>query len=363
MKKIIYFAPANSVHSYRWIYFLKNQYNIEVFWISFHEIEKKFSEEYKGFEFLVLNNEHKLINSKNPINKIKGIIQSKNKINKIFFESNFDFVHVQSFGKYGIVSSFLNSKIKYIGTAWGSDIIFSGKGIRYYLLKKSLKRAEYVTCDADHMIERLNNISKKIKVKLINFGVEMELYNVKKESSKDFVILSLRNHYPVYDIETLIDAFSIFSLNKSVKLNIAGFGDLTDYYKKIVKRKKIESKVIFSGKYNRNSLLKLLSKTNLYISTSKSDAGIAASTAEVMACKIPVLISDSGENKLWINDSQNGFTFITSDIKNLVKKFEYIFNLEKNKLRKISNEGYKTILERNNLKVEMHKLYKLYKEI
>ena len=363
MTKIIYFAPANSVHSYRWIYYLKKNYKLKLLWITFHEVEKKFSHEYPGFEFIVLRKEHNLINSKNPFKKILGLYRSKKIINKIFFSSNYEFIHVQSFGKYGVVSSLLNNQIKYIGTAWGSDIIFSGYGIRYFLLKKALLRAKYVTCDAIHMVERLKKINKNINVELINFGVEMNLYKIKKIKTNVFTILSLRNHFPIYDIETLIEAFSVFSNDKNVNLIIAGYGDLTKSYQRMVEDRSIKNKVNFYGKYNRESLLKILKETNLYISSSKSDAGIAASTAEVMACKIPVLISDSGENKMWIEDSINGFIFKTSNVKNLIQKLNLVYNLSQKRINKISKKGYDTIYEKNNLDIEMKKLFKLYSNI
>ena len=363
-KKILYFAPANSVHSYRWIYHLKNKFNLDILWVSFHDVEEKFSEEYPGFEFKILNSEHRKINSKNPLKSIYGIYSAIKSLNKLFFKNNCSFIHVQSFGKYGLVTSLLNRNIKYIGTAWGSDIIFSRKGIRYLFLKKSLLRSSFVTIDAEHMKSRLNMIDSKIKSKTINFGVEMDLYSPSKIKKNDdvFTILSLRNHFPVYDIETLIYAFSKFIKKHPSKLIIAGFGDLTESYKDLTTKLGIQSNVTFSGKYNRESLFNLLNKTTLYVSSSKSDAGIAASTAEVMACGIPVLISDSGENKLWVENNNNGYLFKTSNVDSLYNQLIHIYSSQDD-LKDISLRGFKTINNKNNLVVEMKKLINLYKKI
>ena len=65
----------------------------------------------------------------------------------------------------------------------------------------------------------------------------------KKIKTNVFTILSLRNHFPIYDIETLIEAFSVFSNDKNVNLIIAGYGDLTKSYQRMVEDRSIKNKV------------------------------------------------------------------------------------------------------------------------
>jgi glycosyltransferase involved in cell wall biosynthesis len=351
--KYIYFAPANSLHSFRWIEHLRTNYNIEILWISFHNIENQFMVEYPNYDIKVLDKEHILINSRNPLLALFGIIKSVRYLNKLYKDNNFDFLHVHSYGKYGIVSSFLKKSIPIIGTAWGSDIIFSGNSFRYFLLRKALLRSKVVTCDAIHMVERIKKISKKINVHLILFG-----------SNQKFTILSLRNHFPVYDIETLLSAFFKFAKGKSnVFLNIAGYGELTGKYRELVANANMVDRVFFLGKYNRKSLLQYFSQSNLYVSTSKSDAGLASSTAEAMACRLPVLISDSGENSLWIENNINGFLFKTSNEIDLLDKLNLIYGLSHAELSAVSENGYLTILRKNNLNIEMKKFVNLYEEL
>jgi len=294
--KILYIAPANSVHSYRWVYYLKNNKKVDFHWFSFHEIEEKFRDQYPGFRINHLKKTDQLINSVNPINKFRGFRLAASTIDDYISNHKITVVHIQSLAKYGTLSLFLNSKVRIIGTAWGSDVIFSGGLLRKYILRKVLKNLNEITCDALHMENRIHHlIGEKSKCHQVNFGVEMDLYELKQSllPKDEFIILSLRNHYPVYDIETLIIAFS--KLNKIVpntKLIIAGFGDLTTEYKKLCDSLGISGSVDFTGKYDRKKMLELATKTSLYVSSSKSDAGIAASTAEIMACRIPVLILD-----------------------------------------------------------------------
>ena len=76
----------------------------------------------------------------------------------------------------------------------------------------------------------------------------------------------------------------------------------------------LSKKVKFIGRYDYESLPQLLNNHDLFISTSLSDAGIASSIAEAMACQKIVIVSDSGENKLWISNDVNGFLFKTGSL-------------------------------------------------
>jgi glycosyltransferase involved in cell wall biosynthesis len=363
---LFYFAPANSVHSFRWIqYFMSNNYDIT--WVSFHEVQEKFLIDYPGLKIITLKKQHQQIVKGNILQKIIGFYKAISLINNILKENKCSIAQVHSLGLYGITMSFLK-KIPFVGTAWGSDIIFVNNPIKKILLKRVLNKAKFITCDADHMVDRLKNLGiKEFKLKLIYFGVEVNLYNSvnfppKKNDNGLFTILSLRNHYEVYDIETIILAFCKFVQKVPSKLLIAGIGDLTDSYISLVQKLNIENHVEFTGRYNRDDLKNLISQSDIYISASKSDAGIAASTAECMACNLVCLISDSGENSNWICDGENGFMFETGNVDSLINKLHQVSQNRCN-FNIIGVKGSNTINSKNNYLIEMEKIDNLYKEL
>jgi glycosyltransferase involved in cell wall biosynthesis len=365
-KNLFYFAPANSVHSFRWIqYFKNNEYDIT--WVSFHEIQEKFLIDYPGLKIITLNKQHQQIVKGNIFQKVIGFYSAISLINNILKDKQCTIAQVHSLGLYGITMSFV-SKIPFVGTAWGSDIIFVNNPIKKTLLKRVLKKANFITCDADHMVERLQNLGvAKFKLKLIYFGVEVNLYNSlnfppKSNDNGIFTILSLRNHYEVYDIETIILAFGKFVEKVPSKLIIAGIGDRTNSYISLAQKLNISNHVEFSGRYNRDDLKRLISQSDIYISASKSDAGIAASTAECMACNLVCLISDSGENSNWISDGENGFMFETGNVDSLINKL-LLVSKNRTNFNTIGTNGSKTINSRNNYLIEMKKIDNLYKEL
>ena len=114
-------------------------------------------------------------------------------INNVLKENKCSIAQVHSLGLYGITMSFLN-KIPFVGTAWGSDIIFVNNPIKKILLKRVLNKAKFITCDADHMVDRLKKLGiKEFKLKLIYFGVEVNLYNSVNISNSDLVFLCTKS--------------------------------------------------------------------------------------------------------------------------------------------------------------------------
>jgi len=101
---------------------------------------------------------------------------------------------------------------------------------------------------------------------------------------------------------------------------------------------------------------------DVYVSTSLSDAGIAASTAEAMACGLPVVITDSGENARWIEPGRNGFLVPLSEPGALAEKLLRLIDDPELRSR-LGAAGRATIQERNDYQVEMAKMETLYQQI
>lgn len=93
-----------------------------------------------------------------------------------------------------------------------------------------------------------------------------------------------------------------------------------------------------------------------------SDAGIASSTAEAMACGIPVIVTNSGENSKWIESGENGYLVKTGDYKDLADKIIHLLE-NKEKRHALGVKSRKLILEQNDYKTEMKKMHNLYYKI
>lgn len=349
--KICFFAASNSIHSHKWINFFSNLGH-KIIWISLVPATIKVSDNIEYYEFT------------------SGIFSSIFKVRKLITKLNPDIVHIHYLGYYGLLGLFSGSN-KIISTPWGSDVIEGKKSFfKKQILYRILRKSKLIICDAYHMRDELMKLNvPSEKINIINFGVDTKKF-VKQERnfkilnkfniSNELTIISLRNFEPVYDIKTLILAAKIILQRiPNVHFLLVGRGTLEKELKELVRRLGINSSIHFTGFIDKELLPSLLSSSDIYVSTSLSDAGIAASTAEAMSCEIPVVISDSGENDQWINDMVNGFLFSTKSSEQLA---EILIKLIKDEplRKKVGKEGRNNILKKNDYENEMKKVNDLY---
>ncbi|HCJ67782.1 MAG TPA: hypothetical protein DHV62_10840 [Elusimicrobia bacterium] len=81
-----------------------------------------------------------------------------------------------------------------------------------------------------------------------------------------------------------------------------------------------------------------------------------------MACGLPVIITDSGENRIWVENGKNGFLAPIRNPEILAEKIVYLLRNEEIR-KKIGENPRKTIEERNNYYKEMEKMGKLYEKV
>ena len=352
--KILYLAPGNSIHSKKWIEKIKSLYpNNNFFWFSFEEFQYEINKEINIFS---MSSEKK--------NKLIKIIHSILKIRKLQIKNNFDLVHIHSVGTYGTFAIIpILYKIPFIVTPWGSDIIFGSKNfINTLIMKFIFFRASLITCDAIHISKLISKISPKSNPEIINFGIDTSFFDSSFKANKEdksIKIISTRNHEQIYNLETLINTSKYLQNNNiDFVLTIAGYGSQTKMLVKKSKELGLSKKVKFIGRSDYETLPELLNKHDLFISTSLSDAGIASSIAEAMACQKIVIVSNSGENNLWISNDVNGFLFKTGCSKSL---FDSIIRAigRKHLWNQIGVNARETILERNDINNEMKKMWRL----
>jgi glycosyltransferase involved in cell wall biosynthesis len=260
-------------------------------------------------------------------------------------------------------------------STWGSDVLIHAK--RNFLLKAiakyALAKADIVTAYAELLKIRLMELgTEPQKINLVNFGTDTDKFKPAQRNKKlqeelgivdSPTVISLRSLEPIYDIETLINSIPIVLKEiPEAKFVIAGGGSQEAKLKEQAKSLGISQSVKFTGRMPNDRLPEYLNSADIYVSTSLSDAGLASSTAEAMACGLAVIITDFGDNKKWVEDGTNGFLIPLSDPQVLASK---IIQLIRNKeIRdKFGQINRQIIEERNDYHKEMEKIENIYKEI
>lgn len=374
--KLLYIAHMDSIHSRRWIkYFADGNYTVDVLYfdnteetelanimanVKFHRIKiKQYNNMPNILKYVFFR-----INMITKVNKIKAIIR----------DINPDIIHVHFIDFWAYLASNLNFPL--VMTAWGSDIlVFPKQFFLYrYILQKSLDRATIITCDAEHMkgaIQKYGVTADKIKV--IYFGTDLNQFNPSKKDSnirKELgfeddakLIISLRSLKPVYDIPTFIRAVPlVLEKIKEARFVVVGDGPEKDNLIRLSQDLGISDKVRFAGRLSDDDLQRYTASADIYVSTSLSDGGLAASTAEAMACEIPVVITDFGNNSEWVENNKSGLLFKLQDFKGLADGIIYLLN-NPEKAAEMARNGRGIIDERNNWHKEMEKVEQMYQEL
>jgi glycosyltransferase involved in cell wall biosynthesis len=176
----------------------------------------------------------------------------------------------------------------------------------------------------------------------------------------NIIVLSNRGLSPIYDVKTFVLAAKhVLKENENVRFLIAGGGPLLQELQQLAQQLDISHKVTFLGRLSDEDFRLATGNADLYVSTSTSDGGLAASVAEAMSCGIPVVITEFGDNSKWLDDSTAGLSFNIGDDQKLAS---ILLNLASNsELRtKLGNQGRKIISSRNNSKIEITKVVGLY---
>jgi glycosyltransferase involved in cell wall biosynthesis len=348
---LLFIAPSNSVHSFKWINFFYTNTKFQITWISFYKktITQEIPDKINYFE----------LTGSNPL-KIFF------KLKDIYFKKDFFCTHLHYIGRYSYLLLFLNIK-NLIISPWGSDIKLIDKNIfKKIIVKTLLESSKLLTVDANFMKDLVLQLVKKpLKIKRINFGTDTDIFDFNNKNSpiENIKIISLRSLEKLYSIDTLIKAAKILKQKKiKFEIDIYGKGSEKESLIKLINKLQLEGFVNLKGAYNYTNLPKILKKYNLYVSTSKSDAGLAASTSEAMSSGLFIITADNSENPYWTsNDS--GILFKTEssiDLADKIIRFSKLNDEEKNRYR---INARNKILKYNSFENEMRKMLTHYQKL
>jgi len=355
--KICYIADAQSIHTQRWVK-----------WFAEHGHEVHLIAEYPAeLENVKI---HLVKERGGVINFVRRTWQTMKTVKKI----KPDILHAHYVTGYGFFGAFSGFHPLII-TAWGSDVLIDAKEsfFKRVVVKYALRKADLITCDGENMREAMTKLgADSQKINIIYFGIDTQKFSPKQRSEKlreelgisnSPMIISLRNLEPIYDIESLVKSVPLVLKDiPEAKFVIAGRGSREAELKRLAKSIGVLDSIMFIGMIPNDELPQYLTSADIYVSTSLSDAGLAASTGEAMACGLPVIITDFGVNREWVEDGKNGFIIPLKNPKALAEKIITLLGNEDLRT-KFGKKNRKIIEERLNYYIEMEKMEKLYKEL
>jgi glycosyltransferase involved in cell wall biosynthesis len=169
------------------------------------------------------------------------------------------------------------------------------------------------------------------KDKIINLftGVDCSLFPVKttyQRSNKVIRLITVARHIPHKGIDILLAALA--DLPSNFHLTIIGIGPLKQKHQDLTNSLRLHDRVLFIDHIFHETLYKQLHKNDIYICASVQE-NASATIAEAMNCGLPIIVTDTGSSKDFIQDGVNGYIFRSGDIHDLYEKIQRMANLSK----------------------------------
>lgn len=358
--KIAVLSAADSIHSWRWVEYFGGAGH-DVHWVSMAPFEKPLPKGVTGY-----------FTGPYPKNLL-DIWRAKGKIADAIAQAQPDLMHLHYLGMYGFLGA-LSGFRPIISTAWGSDILISARNpIKGPLIKWVLRQSQVLTCDAYHMRDALIAMGvDRSKIEVIFFGSDCHRFRPGQDARKIRerhnlgdrpVLISTRNLLPIYDVQTLVRAMpQIVAGVPDLHCLVLGRGEERAMLEALAGELNVADKMTFVGPVTGEDMPLYLAAADVYVSTSLSDAGLAASTAEAMATGLPAIVTDTAENATWVEDGTGGFVIPVSQPGVLADK---VIQLARDpELRRAMGAHNRPVIEqRNNFFVEMKKMEQLYERI
>lgn len=378
--KILFIGPSNSVHAIRWI---EQAIDSGIDCALFDLVPGgSTTTDLAISKYFTYENQQGFLSRLPIIGELTDMRRQYLLLKEAVSSFSPDVIHCHwLFHSLPFVATFLQD-VRIISTPWGSDLQFPVKPLKGRLKKvianrvltsRIISKSDGFCCDSRQLASILKHRGATVDPRIIYFGTDISKFSSKNRSDEirkkfgagdgDLLIISNRSHENLYDIQTLIRAaFLLKNSHTNLRYVIAGSGSITESLKNLVKDLELQDIFYFTGRLNDAEFIGATASCDIYVSTSTSDGGLAASTAEAMSCEVPVVISEFGENAEWLTNETAGLLFEIGNENELANKIQRLAQSEDLR-RAMGRVGRDKISTDNNSVLEWQKVLKMYDDI
>lgn len=228
-------------------------------------------------------------------------------------------------------------------------------------IKECLNMCDKIIVLSEEWEEYFQNIVPRDKIEVIYNAINIPKDFEKNTETKQILFLGrLGERKGIYDLIDVVE--QLISQYKDIKLIACGDGEY-EKVKKIVEDRKLKSNIEIYNWISGKEKEEKLKNSSFYVLPSYNE-GMPMSLIEGMAYKnIPISTKVGGIPRV-IENGINGFIIEPGDKKKLKEILENILDdKEKEKRKQISDNARKTVEEKFNIKKNIEKLLRIYKEM
>lgn len=268
-----------------------------------------------------------------------------------------------------LILSYLRKKTVVLNVH-GDDILPRTKLVEYmqYLIKLLLRKSSLVVVPSvyfkDVFLDKFFFDEKKIYI-YPSGGIDRTLF--KKSDTLNRKVLGFKDDDIILGYvsriskgkgwKLFIDAIRIVAQeNKKIKGLIIGNGEEVKELKLYLAPETFSKNICFIENISHVELNKYYSVMTAFIFPTQLHESLGLVGLEAMSCGVPVIASDIGGIKTYMNDGYNGYLFSPENIEELVSKINFYLLLPKEMKEKMSKNCAKTAQEYDS-NIVAQKLY------
>jgi len=309
------------------------------------------------------------------------LLRKFKEINAIIRSVKPDYIHLHYLARDIIIPALkFRRKYKYIVTIWGSDLnILSKKPVNRILQNIGLVRAHRIHLLSGYFNETVLSkyiLIKHSKISVFSWGIDLQKLkhpdttSIRKVKDKfglgnNKIILSFRNHRPLYNHHTLLRAIPhvVTAFPDSLFVFVTGYTDkdYLDQSKQIVAESNVSDHVLFIEQWlDDEELAALINMAHVSVNIPLAD-GLPASLLEIMSSKAVPAAGDLPAYKGFFRENINGL--MLHDLTNSVE-LQGLLIRALNNMEQLAEEfsmiNNKYVKEFHDWEIQSEKLSELY---
>ena len=327
---ILILSDANSSHTQKWVFSLKNEgLNVRLFSLfkPTDVIEKKYKKLNVKVYYLDLLNDVKNLRTPNYTKLI--YITSLFSLKRVIKSFSPNIIHAHYASSYGVLSYLLRFHPTIV-SAWGSDIYdFPNKSLfNKWILKKVIKNSDCICSTSNAMKKIIQKNYHRKDCHVVPFGVDIDKFSLSPIKKIPFTVGTIKSIESHNGIETILDAAKIVVHDNklsSIKFLIVGDGTMLETMKDKVKKLKLNNNIEFTGYIPHDNIVKYFQKLSVFVAMSRRES-FGVSILEAASCGVPSITSNIGGLPEVNENLQTGFNIEVDDSKLLSEKIIELYN-------------------------------------
>ena len=359
--KILLLSDTYSEHTEKWALGLANK-GVKVGLFSFN---KATYEWHQHPNITVFFEPEKKINAESTLTKL-AYLKYVSILKKIIKHFQPDVLHAHYATSYGLVGA-LSDFHPFVISRWGTDVMkFPNKNfVAKSILKYNFKKAD-VLCATSPTIESCIHEVIKKDVKIIPFGVDIEVFKPKKVVSLfkegDFVIGSIKPLEKLYNIDVLVQSFAgLKPKYPQVKLLLAGSGGEEVELKKMVGKLNLTEDVVFTGRIPFSEISNYYNMIDVLVNISEYES-FGVSVIEAMACGKPVVVTNVGGLKDLVSSNELGYKVEVGNVEQTMSAIEELIT-DKSRYDRLASQSRDYVVKNYAWEKNLGQMMDIYEEL